>query len=199
MGYQCKNIDGVRISDGNSKLGILPNISLTPCAACRPDAPCKAQCYARKAFRQYTTVRKAWNGNLRVARSAPDRYFRAIRTYLAKYRPGFFRWHVAGDILGQAYLAEMKAIAREFPGIRFLAFTKRHELSFRQVPENLTIVFSMWPQWGNARKHMPRAWYQDGTETRVPNNALQCPGHCEGCGLCWALPELGRDVVFNKH
>ena len=199
MSYACKNIDGVRISTGNSKLGILPNISLSPCAACRKDAPCKTQCYARKAFRQYTTVRNAWSGNLRKARKSQTRYFAAIRSYLATYRPSFFRWHVAGDILDQPYLARMKSIAREFPAIRFLAFTKMHELSYRQIPENLTIVFSMWPSWGNTRKHMPRAWFQDGTENRVPDNALRCPGHCEGCGLCWALPELDRDVVFEKH
>ena len=49
------------------------------------------------------------------------------------------------------------------------------------------------------RKCCPEGTMQDGTETRVPEDAIRCPGNCETCGLCYELPRLGRDVVFHKH
>jgi len=50
----------VKISNGNTKLGRIPNISLPPIKACGKDVPCKSDCYALKAYRQYPATRKAW-------------------------------------------------------------------------------------------------------------------------------------------
>jgi hypothetical protein len=65
---------------------------------------------------------------------------------------------------------------------------------------NLAVIFSAWP---GVRIHNPHghriAWMQDGTEYRVPKDAVRCPGNCEECGICFRLPKLGRDVVFHKH
>ena len=37
-----------------------------------------------------------------------------------------------------------------------------------------------------------------GTETRIPEGSLECPGDCNHCGMCWALPEIGKDTYFHK-
>jgi hypothetical protein len=194
-----------KISDGNMKLGKIPNISLTPCKACSPDAPCKKKCYAMKAYRMYPLVRKAWDTNTKQA-LGKDRvkYFEDVRKFIAKKSPKFFRWHVAGDIPDEGYLYQMVAIAKTFPETKFLAFTKRHDIlnnwPAAEMPDNLEVVMSMWPKWGDAEiKGFRRAWMQDGTETRVPADAIECPGFCENCGMCWSLGKLGRDVVFNVH
>jgi len=193
-------VDGISIVDGNTKTGAVPAVSTTPIEGCPAGVPCATRdgCYACK-FLHRPTVRAAWSDNLDAVRHDRARFFGALRVYLSKRLPRFFRWHVAGDIADAAYLAEMKALARDFPNTRFLAFTKRHSLNFRGLPANLTVVLSMWPGWGNTREKMPRAWMQDGTETRVPADAVECPGNCESCGMCWNLPRLGRDVVFEKH
>lgn len=190
------------ISNGNSKLGAIPNISLIPGRDCG-DVPCKKECYALKAWKAYPSARKAWQGNSRNAHSNPAAYFDAVRTYLTKRQPRFFRWHVAGDFLSQDYLESVNTIASEFPAIRFLAFTKRHDLDFSNAPANLAIVFSMWPGWGNPQAArdlgLPIAWMDDGNESRIPTDAIECPGNCESCGMCWNLRKLGRDVTFAKH
>lgn len=54
------------VSNGNSKLGSIPNISLIPGKDCG-DVPCKAQCYALKAWKQYPETRAAWKRNSRTA------------------------------------------------------------------------------------------------------------------------------------
>jgi hypothetical protein len=57
------------------------------------------------------------------------------------------------------------------------------------------------PLWGNTRKKLPRAWLYDPDcpDPRIPNDAIWCPGNCESCGMCWDLPNIGKDVVLIKH
>jgi ferredoxin len=191
----------INISDGNSKLGRIPNVSTVPGKDCGNCGACVKDCYAVKFYRMYPTVRNAWQGNSELAREDRAGFMRQIREYLTAKQPEFFRWHVAGDILDQAYLEEMKRIAREHPKVKFLAFTKMHMLEYKRLPKNLAVVASMWPGLDvpvNV-KRLPKAWMQDGTDKRVPKTAIPCPGKCDECGMCWALPQLGRDVVFHKH
>lgn len=190
------------VSHGNTKLGAFPNLSLCPGTDCG-NVPCKQQCYAMKAFRQYKDVRECWQRNSNAARTDLVGFMADVRAYLTANRPRFFRWHVAGDIPTLKYWVHMKRIARLFPDVRFLCFTKRANLGMRCKPDNLTVVFSMWPGWGDEkrirRKGLPIAWMQDGTEDRIPDDALECPGGCDECGMCWQLPTLGRDVYFLAH
>jgi len=197
--FRAVTLHGCTISHGNQKVGHTANVSLLPGASCPDDIPCKRDCYEAKALRMYPTVRRARQRNWKLWRSDPDSYFRGIREYLTRYTPKWFRWHVGGDIPSQDYYTEMKKIAREFPGTNFLCFTKNHDLSFAGRPQNLAIILSMWPGWGSTRKDLPRAWMQDGTETRIPDSAIPCTGSCENCGMCWSLPVVKKDVVFNLH
>ena len=176
------------------------NISLLPGRTCN-GAPCYKDCYARK-FMFRPTVNEAWTENTAYYFADPLGFFGDIISAIEKDRPCFFRWHVAGDIPDQQYLNFVIRIAKRFPDIAFLIFTKRYELSYAGIPDNLSIVFSAWPGY----KKPPRkasiagiAWMNDGTESRVPIDALNCPGSCETCGMCWELKKTGRDVVFHKH
>lgn len=196
------NQQKVSISCGNSKLGDVPNVSLIPGQDCG-DVPCKRECYAMKAWRLYPNVRQAWQTNSAMAHQNRDAYFTAIEGFLAHHQPTYFRWHAAGDILDQDYLANMIRIAQAFPAIHFLCFTKRHDLDFTGLPDNLAVVFSMWRGWGDVAKAralgLGVAWMDDGTDPRIPPDAIKCPGGCDTCAKCWNLPRLGRDVVFKKH
>jgi hypothetical protein len=196
----------VSISKGNRKLGGVMNISTSPRTGCPEGVPCAHEgCYAFKAYRLYPGTRKAWSRNERVARRHPDSYFMQIAARVAAAKPRLFRWHVAGDILNENYLRGMCRIAAENPSTHFLAFSKAFDIVNRYedleaVPSNLVIVFSAWPgmKFANPHSH-PVAWMQDGTELRIPKDALLCPGGCEHCGMCYELPRLGVDVVFHKH
>lgn len=191
----------VIVSEKNTKMGRVPNISMTAIVSCRNCKACKHDCYALKAYRQYPDTRHAWDSNIASYRRNPEKYFTDIIEYLSRKRKlPFFRWHVAGDILGQKYLRGMYRVAEAFPNTLFLAFTKMYNLDYSAKPKNLSIVFSSWVGVDVPRvKNIPVAWYQDGTETRVPENAIRCPGNCETCGMCFDLPSIGRDVVFEKH
>jgi len=198
---------------GNSKLGKVPNISLMPGRTCNPDAPCRKLCYAVKALRR-PCVKACWTRNTDNAMGYRKDYFAEIDDYCSSRRPPLFRWHVAGDIPDQDYLDRMAMLAHANPGTEFLCFTKQHKLDFRYLPDNLHIVFSMWPGWGRVDYHdyrckFPRAWMQDGTENRIGQDgrtAVVCPGvtrgeHCDTCGMCWALDSSDNpvDIIFPKH
>jgi hypothetical protein len=196
----------VSISKGNRKLGGVMNISTTPGRCCPRAVPCLGHgCYALKALRLYPGTRAAWRRNENLAKHHLDSYFMQIAAQIAKAKPRLFRWHVAGDILSSEYLCGMCRIAAANPGTHFLAFTKAFEIVNRYedcetVPVNLVIVFSAWPGMRILNPHGHRvAWMQDGTETRVPEHAIECPGNCESCGMCYELDRVGRDVVFHKH
>ena len=199
----------IHISKGNSKLGAaIPNVSLAPVASCPKGVPCAKDCYAMKAFRQYPSTRAAWTENLELAKEDPQEFFRQLSEWLGKKKkaPAFFRMHVAGDFFSQDYFDAALDFCARHSETRFLAFTKFHARAIGAkraglVPSNLTIVLSAWTGLAmpDDLAGLPVAWMQDGLETRVPASAIHCPGNCESCGMCWQLPDLGRDVVFNKH
>ena len=187
----------MKISKGNSKLGAIPNVSLTPIRSCANCSACRRDCYALKAYRQHPATKRAWDHNFQEATHARGDYFRAIGAWLHKARPAFFRWHVSGDILDQEYLDYMIEVALDLPGTVFLAFTKRGDLEYSSAPGNLRIRFSQWPGMPELRAPgILGAWMQDGTETRIPASAIKCPGSCENCRACW---NSKKDVYFLKH
>jgi hypothetical protein len=196
----------VTISRGNRKLGAIMNVSTAPVECCPKGIPCaRGGCYALKSVRLYPQTRKAWAKNARIAKANPRSYFSQIANSIADRRPRLFRWHVAGDILNVSYLRQMCSIAAHHPRTQFLAFTKAFDIvnayeNTMALPRNLTVIFSAWPgmRIDNPHRH-PIAWMQDGTEDRVREDAVRCPGHCETCGICFRLPKLHRDVVFHKH
>lgn len=187
------------ISKGNSKIGNIPNVSLSP-LQCK-NVPCRGKCYAMKSFKQYPNVRKAWEGNSRFYADNPEYYFFRLREYLYKSKPLFFRWHVAGDIPDQYYLDNMVSIARANPGTRFLAYTKCHGLNYDLVKHvnNLTVIFSYWPEWGIVNNSIPAAFYllYDNPDDRF-KGYFECPGSCTDCKVCWNL-KPGETVAFPAH
>jgi hypothetical protein len=187
----------IHIVNGNKKLGKISNVSLLPGLTCG-NVPCKKDCYATK-FLYRQSVKNAWTENTKLAMENMNEYFEQIKQYLNKKKSKYFRFHVAGDFPSQEYLNATIKLAREHPNTRFLAFTKKYSYHYRAIPDNYSIIFSVWPSFPYKKKGFPLAFMQDGTETRIPKNTVECPGNCEHCGMCWNLKKLNMNVVFHKH
>jgi hypothetical protein len=209
-----KNKALVHISDDNGK-GVGPNISVLPIRTCSPcvKVSCampvlkkdgtpgkRLQCYACK-FLDRPIVRRNWTDNTEVLETDPERFFETIAQYLTAAKPAFFRFWVGGDFPNQKTVNLAFDLARNFPDVKFLSFTKRwyDSFNFGKAPGNFAVIYSAWPTLPVPPKDKPRAWLNDGRETRIPKTALHCPGHCDACGLCWELHKTGRDVYFNIH
>ena len=53
----------IKISNGNSKMGKIPSVSLPSVVTCRKDCSCKEKCYARKIERIRPNVRDSYAAN----------------------------------------------------------------------------------------------------------------------------------------
>lgn len=192
------------ISKGNSKIGQIHNISLTPIKSCPRCVLCKKDCYAMKSYRQYPNVRAAWDKNLDFAQNHSDLYWTELDEHIEKHKPEYFRFHVAGDCPDYWYMVNAVLLARRHPGTNFLMFTKRYEWAFKvkddvYIPENFSLVLSAWPKMPikilKAKVHGLRiAWLSE--DERRPSKAYECPGSCKDCKECWSP---SKDITFKKH
>ena len=190
------------VSKGNTKLGAVPNISLTPGESCVDDVPCLTEgCYAMKSYRMYPNVRAAWDGNLRLWKDSPGLFFDGVDQYLLTNKPDRFRWHVGGDIPDEDYFEMMVDIAWNFRQTSFLCFTKKYNLVEYGRKKNLHIVLSAWPGMDfPVNSGFPEAWL--ATDPRAPLDKvhIRCPGNCGDCQYkCWYALTDGVNVIFDKH
>ena len=138
----------VSISDGNSKMGRIPSVSLPPVITCAENCRCAKKCYAKRLCNLYPNVREAYARNLEIYSKLPDEYFAQIDQVITMSR--YFRFHVGGDIPDPAYLEKMMRLAEKHPHCEILAFTKQYEmcndwLDHNRKPENMHLIFSAWP------------------------------------------------------
>ncbi len=197
----------IHISNNNSKIGNVMNISLTPRKSCPKGVPCGKKCYAIKSYRMYPAVKTAWDENYKIFKRSPAKYFKQIADAIRKKRkqPEYFRYHVAGDIVNQRYLDGMKNVAEEFPNTKFLAFTKNFDLEFGRIPKNLNIILSAWTGYripASIRRKFVVSYVEDPKDMDFRIGLLKnkevCPGECTPCGFkCWHKKK--GNIIFHKH
>lgn len=195
------------LSKGNTKLGKIPQVNLSPVMTCKKMPCLTSGCYSMKGYKQYPSCRTSWTANVKEFLSSPDKFFQDIMEKLQrKKNRDFFRWHSAGEIPNNEYFEGMKKVASVFPKTRFLVFTKKYGINTDDLPGNLTIVFSTWPNLKipeKIKRSFPIAWMEDGTQKRrIQENAKMpfvCMGDCRLCKVCWFLNERKHDVIFPKH
>lgn len=200
----------VHISTGISKMGGMAlAIGLPPEDTCRPDAPCKKGCYARKGRYNMKVVQKNLRENLNAWKRSHKKFEQAIVDACINCK--WFRWFHAGDIVCMAFLIMMVHVALRVPSTNFLAFTKKFEivnkyLDKHDLPPNLSIILSAWGNFIPDNPHnLPMAFvrFKDGPNDKIPTDAIPCNGSCAECimrrdGGCWKL-KRGQSVVFDFH
>lgn len=151
-------------------------------------------------------MRKAYENNLDICLAHRSEYFKQVKAAAATQR--YFRWHVSGDIIDSAYLADMAAAARELPKTEFLCFTKQYEIvneyisECGQLPENLHLIFSAWPGMTmDNRNNLPEAHVIFKGQEPADDWKV-CGGNCTECACrgvgCWELKK-GEKIAFYEH
>lgn len=200
-----KNLN-VSISNGNSKMGAIPSVSLPACVTCNPGAPCFKLCYAAKITRLYKTVKNAYDRNLDILNSDPARYWEQVKQAAQMAR--YFRFHVSGDIPNPEYFAEMVKLAHELPKTQFLAFTKQYYIVNEYIngggtiPQNLKILFSNWGAWKCDNPYnLPVCEIILKGNDPAPDWKI-CGGNCTACACagigCWELKN-GETIAIYQH
>lgn len=200
----------ISISHGNAKMGAIPSLSLPALITCSPEACkcCGKKCYAHKIARlRPKTVGAAYQRNLDILKSDPDKFWREVNAAVAVSR--FFRFGVSGDIYNYEYLEKMCESAKKNPHCQILCFTKQFDivneyLEHHRLPKNLQVIFSAWRGMEMKNPHnLPEAhvMYKDGFTT-AKDGARWCSMNCHSCAVegrnCWVLKK-GESILFREH
>ena len=205
----------ISISNHNSKTGSCCNNLAFPTCTCREDAPCKASgCYCMKGTQAMCKVVAAYVRNLMIYNNDHDDFWEQVK-FKIKHNPlPLFRFFDAGDILDYEFFCGMVELAKEFPNIRFMSFTKKYDIvnewltTNGDLPNNLNIIFSAWHiGWKvNNPFDMPIAYvdFKDQTlNPQFPKGITGCPNQsdktitCSMCQKCWN--KKIKSVVFKQH
>ncbi len=187
----------LKVSLRNSKLGEIPNLSLTPGRSCVKNIPCFTDgCYANNAYKRYPNVKNAWDSNFEFYSENPLKFFWEFREWFEGNNPERFRLFVGGDFPDGLFYLLFEHFARDHSSTDFLVFTKRYEYDFSYKPKNLQVILSTWP--GHPlplNTGLPWSWIEG--DDRIPETYFRCPGNCFDCDhVCWGTEV---DVVFPKH
>ena len=201
----------INMANRNKKTGVaVLNMSM-PICTCRPDAPCKAGCYACKGTQQIATVQAAYYRNFNLYNSDPENFFEQIY-YKTKFS-GLpkVRWFDSGDIPSYDFFERMVELCKRTPNVQHMAFTKQYEIVNEYInkngdlPDNFNVMFSAWDKlWVFDNPHNLGIAYVDFDDKRlnpeIPRYAFKCPGNestCSACGACWN--KKLKAVVFHQH
>ena len=144
----------LHVTLGNSKTGICFNCNFPVFYTCRHDCECyqKVKCYAMGGCYNFLSNQKEYSENYKFfAVNDSTVFVDAVNAEIAKNpRISLFRWFTCGDIANSRFFLCMVQIAKDNPGIKFWAYTKKYSVvnSYLNnggiLPENLRIIFSHW-------------------------------------------------------
>lgn len=198
---------GVHISPGNSKLGHVASVSILPVSNCPGMLEECKYCYARAIMKYSTWTEVQWTCNNFYAHNLIGTFEEDICAHVCLSRCKYFRIHVGGDFFNQDYLDMWFRIGRRMKDTVFLAFTKSTMLDYSKKPDNLNIIWSVFPSSDfRALQEGPRAYtefdtikrYYPPEEVDRLRQAIRCIGNCESCGMCFHM-DSKMDVKFHAY
>lgn len=167
------------ISEKNHKLGRMLNWSLSTDTC--TNAPCRGICYARRIEKRYKDTGMAWKNNAEMVKHHLGDVRDQLTYRLERYRGVYARIHVAGDFISKEYFEMVCEVARAFPRVHFLAYTRVAGLDVSLLPRNFTLTESMWPGEDEKYPMLHKSWL-DVDERR---NGFLCVHKCSECKHCW--------------
>lgn len=209
--FLANNTNEISMSNNNSKTGKACLNLAFPLATCRPDAPCRHECYAGKGCQQIAVVQGSYYRNLRLYYDDPDNFFEQIYCKIKFSGLPKVRWFDSGDMADAEFFDRMVELCKRTPDVKHMAFTKKYEIVNEYIdkngklPDNLNILFSAWDRlWEVPNPHGLGIAYVDFDDKRLnpefPKNAFVCPGRtstCSACGVCFS--KKVKSVVFKQH
>lgn len=123
------------------------NFGLPAIKTCPYAAECRQYCYACKGnYKRFPNVVRALESKLDLYNQDRAAFYDALRAELTKLskskKPVYIRLHDTGDFFNYMYAKGWFDLMREFPNIRFYAYTKSFAILPADRPENFTCILS---------------------------------------------------------
>lgn len=201
----------VKLSNSVRKLGQgIVTLNFPAGITCRENAPCASGCYAKHGNFLFDAVKARHMENYMAYLDDKEMFWDdiAAQLYLVPYR--FFRYFSSGDIPDAEFVYGMVELAKKFPEVNFLCFTKQYEFVNEYIdyngdlPNNLVIVMSAWGDWIPENPHdLPMSFVKfKNADYYIPADAHKCPKFCGDCVMtgcsCWHMKK-GESTYFDKH
>ena len=193
------------ISNGNSKIGRVLNVSLVPietCGGCIGGrCRCWEICYDIKACVQYVNVIRARVRNTIIAMNDRDRFFDDIDKAMNRRRKNkYLRFHVGGEIPDFDYFCRMVDIAKRHPDFKVWTYTKCYwivnqycdQFGRDAIPDNFTIMFSEWRGYDMDNPYNFPEFRVVFKDDAVRPAGFYCPGNCDIC------KKINRGCIANE-
>lgn len=178
----------IALSNGNSKIGKVLNVSLPAILTCGANCKqCRKYCYDIKACMQYKNVMLARARNYVLLQRNPWRFWKELQNAMDKRKDNkYLRFQVGGDIVDIVYLHGMVTTARFNPDWKVWTYTKQYDIVNRYIticgklPENMTIMYSEWKglEMENPYNQPEFRVIMKGDEKPEGH---YCPGNCDIC------------------
>lgn len=215
INFLAAQTNEVSISTSNRKTGPCCNDLAFPICTCRADAPCRnGGCYCEKGTQKMAVVIAAYARNLRLYNEDPVDFWEQVKFKIKHNPQPLFRWNDCGDIPDYDFFCGMVDLARTFPEIKFVSFTKKYNIVNNWIdkngnlPDNFNVLFSAWHVgWKVENPHnLPVAYvdFKDKTlNPEFPKGITGCPNQkdktitCSICRKCWN--KNVKAVKFDQH
>ena len=198
-------------NNNNRKLGKACISVPFPVIVCNPNAPCYLKCYAKHGCQGFANVQGAYYRNLRLYHNDANDFFEQLFYKIKFSGLPLVRFFDSGDYPDAEFLVRSVELAKKFPGVKFMAYTKKYDLvndylsGGGKLPDNYNIFFSAWDKlWEVPNPHgLPIAYVKFKEERltpEIPKNAFHCPGRessCSACTVCWN--KKVKAVYFDEH
>ena len=184
-------------------MGPVPSFSIPEGVNCPGATPlCRRDCYFKFMRLRLPRLGKTLIENDHIVKNDID-WINRLKYAIVNQNCRYFRLHVGGDFFCQSYLDGWIEICQSLPDIKFLAFTKSVSLDYTMAPDNLNIIWSIFPDTimsdvppgPRAYTAIPDIPYAAG----LTDGAIRCAGLCVSCGVCFHSNDNQTDVVFDAH
>ena len=120
--------ESVQISRRNTKVGVLPSLSLPVLKTCPGKTEfCSRLCYGQNGRFTRPSLREKHESNLRTSKQAD--FVESITREILKTEARVFRLHVVGDFYSVAYVERWLEIVDKLPDVKFFGSTRSWRVS----------------------------------------------------------------------
>ena len=197
----------ITVSPGNTKLGKMPNFSISAGSTCPGKSEFCQGCYAQKGFFQMPRLKSSYAQNLEATQG--DTFVDAMIGHIqqATRKVKVFRIHVSGDFYSATYIRKWIQIVKALPEVRFYAYTRSWRVKtikpaleeLRALP-NMQLFASMDI---TIIEPAPEGWRVATIEPDPRYRGMKCLEQvgkmpdCQACGYCFR--KTRGNVIFQLH
>lgn len=170
---------------------------------------CKNDCYVKKSYR-YPSVVFSHIRNTIAIRTNPDAAFHDLDAAIenAKTKPEIIRVNQSGELENVYIFRKWCELAAKHPDITFWLYTKAYEIVINDllagtVPENMTILFSIWHKYGSSEfkkvmhlKNVKAFVYDDNYNYKA--DGIQIQTYCKAYTMQAGKMSLNHNITCDK-